>query len=53
MVHFIMEAVSLLEMSAAKVNARGSGSAQYPPSMMLGLLAHLQLCQRDIQQPQD
>lgn len=40
MVHFIMEAVRLLDLSTAKVKARGSGSAQYPPSMMLGLLLY-------------
>jgi transposase len=37
-VHFIMEAVGLLDLSAAHVNHRGTGSEQYPPSMMLGLL---------------
>jgi transposase len=40
MVHFIMEAVSLLDLRAARVNERGSGSEQYPPSMMLGLLIY-------------
>lgn len=39
-VHFIMDAVGLLDLSAAKVNARGTGSAQYPPGMMLGLLVY-------------
>lgn len=38
MVHFIMDAVAALDLSAARVNERGTGSAQYPPSMMLGLL---------------
>ena len=38
MVHFIMVAVSLLDVSAAKVNARGTGSI--PPGMMLGLLIY-------------
>ena len=32
MVHFIMD--------AARVNERGTGSAHYPPSMMLGLLIY-------------
>jgi|TARA_B110000196_G_scaffold296960_1_gene287693 transposase len=40
MVHFIMDAVCALDLSAARVNDRGTGSAQYPPSMMLALLIH-------------
>ena len=40
MVHFIMDAVYALDLSAARVNERGTGSAQYPPSMMLGLLIY-------------
>lgn len=40
LVHFIMEAVELLDLSAARVNHRGTGSEQYPPSMMLGLLIY-------------
>ncbi|MGB5803181.1 transposase [Haloferula sp.] len=40
MVHFIMDAVDTLDLSAARVNDRGTGSAQYPPSMMLGLLIY-------------
>lgn len=40
MVHFIMDAVDALDLSAARVNERGTGSAQYPPSMMLGLLIY-------------
>jgi len=40
MVHFIMDAVGLLDLSAAKVNVRGTGNAQFPPSMMLGLLVY-------------
>lgn len=40
MVHFIMDAVEALDLSAARVNDRGTGSAQYPPSMMLGLLIY-------------
>jgi hypothetical protein len=39
-VHFIMDAVGLLDLSAAWVNARGTGSAHYPPAMMLGLLIY-------------
>jgi transposase len=37
-VHFVMDAVKLLDITSAKINHRGTGSAQYPPSMMLGLL---------------
>ena len=40
MVHFIMDAVDALDLSTARVNQRGTGSAQYPPSMMLGLLIY-------------
>lgn len=39
-VHFVMDAVKLLDFSSAKINHRGTGSAQYPPSMMLGLLIY-------------
>lgn len=40
MVHFIIDAVSALDLSAARTNERGTGLAQYPPSMMLGLLIY-------------
>ena len=40
LVHFIMDAVGLLDLSAARVNHSGSGSEQYPPSLMLGLLIY-------------
>ena len=40
MVHFIMDAVKALDLSLAHINQRGTGSAQYPPSMMLGLLIY-------------
>ena len=40
LVHFIMEAVGLLDVSTARINHRGSGSEQYPPSMLLGLLIY-------------
>lgn len=40
LVHFILDAVGELDLSAAKINHRGSGSEQYPPSMMLGLLIY-------------
>ena len=39
-VHFIMDAVELLDLGAAKLNANGTSSKQYPPAMMLGLLAY-------------
>jgi len=40
MVHFIMDAVKALDLSQARTNQRGTGHAQYPPSMMLGLLIY-------------
>lgn len=35
---FCMDAVAALGLETAKKNDRGTGSAQYPPSMMLGFL---------------
>lgn len=40
MVHFVMDAVQELDLGAARVNHRGTGDAQYPPSMMTGLLIY-------------
>lgn len=40
MVHFFIEAVEMLDLKKFAVNNRGSGSAQYPPSMMLTLLIY-------------
>lgn len=40
LVHFIMDAVRLLDVSQARVNGRGTGSPQYPPTLMLGLLIY-------------
>lgn len=40
LVHFIMDAVIALDLSRALTNQRGTGHAQYPPSMMLGLLRY-------------
>ena len=40
LVHFIIDAVSQLELSGFKVNTRGSGNEQYPPEMMLSLLIY-------------
>jgi transposase len=39
-VHFIMDAVTLLPVDKARVHERGTGDAQYPPSLMLGLLIY-------------
>jgi transposase len=38
--HFILEAVEQLNLKNFKLNHRGSGSEQYPPSMMLTLLIY-------------
>jgi len=38
--HLILEAVELCDLRAAQVNVRGSGSEQYPPTMMLALLIY-------------
>src|SRR5215210_3750882 len=40
LVHFILDAVEQLDLSAARVNERGSGSEQYPPSLLLALLIY-------------
>ena len=40
MVHFVLEVVNSLELSSFATNVRGTGSAQYPPSMMLALLVY-------------
>jgi len=40
MVHFVIEAVEGMRLNTLKVNRRGSGSEQYPPKMMLGLLIY-------------
>jgi transposase len=40
LVHVIMDAVEELDLSRAQVNQRGSGNAQYPPGMLLGLLIY-------------
>lgn len=39
-VHFVMDAVGLLDVSEASVNQRGTGSEQYPPRLLLGLLVY-------------
>ncbi len=38
--HHVMDAVAALDLSRARFNERGTGSAQYPPSMMPGLLIY-------------
>lgn len=40
MVHFVIESVDGMSLSALKINRRGTGSAQYPPKMMLALLIY-------------
>lgn len=40
MVHFIRDAVAALDLPAAKINERGTGSAQDPPATMLALLIY-------------
>lgn len=39
-VHFILDAVDSLNLQGFRVNVRGTGSEQYPPGMMLGLLVY-------------
>jgi len=38
--HFVLEAVQTADLSQARVNLRGGGDAQYPPTMMLALLIY-------------
>src|ERR1017187_977873 len=40
LVHFILDAVEALDLRQVKVNTRGTGSEQYPPPMLLGLLIY-------------
>ena len=37
-VHFVIEAVEGMNLQGFRVNQRGCGDAQYPPSIMLALL---------------
>lgn len=39
-VHFILEAVEQISINHFQVNDRGTGSAQYPPALMLALLIY-------------
>ena len=40
MVHFILEAIERLDLNCFRVNWRGCGSEQYPPSTLLALLVY-------------
>ena len=40
MVNFVIQAVDGLDLGVFKVNVKGTGSAQYPPHMMLSLLIY-------------
>lgn len=40
LVHFILDAVAALDLLWVKVNERGTGSEQYPPTMLLALLIY-------------
>lgn len=40
LVHFIVDAVEALDLRQVRVNTRGTGSEQYPPHMLLGLLLY-------------
>ena len=40
LVHFILDAVEALDLRQVKVNHRGTGSPQFPPSMMMALLLY-------------
>ena len=40
LVHFVISAVDSMSLPSLQINERGSGSAQYPPTMMLALLLY-------------
>lgn len=40
LVHFVIDAMAAIDVSAAPVNERGTGSEQYPPGLLLGLLVY-------------
>lgn len=40
LVHFILDAVDALDLRQVRVNPRGTGSEQYPPHLLLGLLIY-------------
>jgi transposase len=38
--HFVIDAVEAIDLREVRVNTRGTGSEQYPPAMLLGLLVY-------------
>jgi len=40
LVHFILDAVEAIDVRRVKINTRGTGDEQYPPSMLLALLIY-------------
>jgi len=38
--HFVVDAVEAMDLRQVKVNTRGTGDAQYPPSMLVSLLVY-------------
>src|SRR5512140_165438 len=38
--HFVVDAVEAMDLSQVKVNGRGTGDAQYPPSVLVSLLIY-------------
>ena len=40
LVHFVVDAIEVLDLRQVKVNRRGTGDEQYPPAMMLSLLIY-------------
>jgi transposase len=38
--HFVVDAVEAMDLRQIKINARGTGDAQYPPGMLLGVLIY-------------
>ena len=38
--HFVVDAVEAMDLRQVKVNTRGTGDAEYPPSMMVSLLIY-------------
>ena len=40
LVHFVLDAVDALDLRQVRINLRGTGSEQYPPPMLLGLLIY-------------
>jgi transposase len=38
--HFVIDAVEAIDLREVQINIRGTGDAQYPPTMLLGLLVY-------------